>query len=293
MRNLVYCIWIMLFLTACDFRRSKSEDFVSGATTDGKGLSCNDIVMEINGKPERRKTFEYGEKLELIFNDFEGFNKKDGKCFPVLSALILKNEKDTALYSENLLDEFRDGTDLNPLQLNAFFLLAFPYQQNEKYELRIVIKDAIGDGVFTYNQPLVIQKNDLLSVSAEGYSYSNIYLWNMSNELSVFNKEISMKDQYALMLEGLQDPRRFGETVYPVLSIEIKDSQGVPILANENLLVTYQETGVLYEDVFMEKLPVTLSFNEGMVNNPCSLLLDLYEPGTNRKLEVRGELILE
>jgi hypothetical protein len=293
MRKLIFVFLSGIFFAGCDLALSTSHDLESGATITGNGLICNNILTEINGKSEKRKIFEYGEKLEIIFSDFEGFNVKEGKVYPLLSALILKNEKDTALYSENLLDEFKEGTDLNPLQLNAFFLLAFPYQQNEKYELKIVIRDAIGDGVFTYTQPLVIQKNDLLSVSAEGYTYSNIYLWDMTTELSVFEKNVSMKDQYALMLEGLQDPRRFGETIYPVISVEIKDALGMPILSNDNLLVVYENTGVLYEDVFMEKLPVTLSFNEGSVNNPCSLHLSLYEPGTPRKLEVKGELILE
>jgi hypothetical protein len=277
----------------CDFRESKSKDYTTEATTRGSGLNCGDIVMEINGKAEKRNVYEFGEKLELVFNKFEGFKSKEGKYFPILSTLVLKNGKDTALYSDNLLEEFKDGTDLNPLQLNAFFRMAFPYQNGEKYELKIVIKDAMGEGVFEYMQPFTVVKNDLLAVSSSGYSYSNIYLWNQTEDAGVFEKAIDMSDQYALMLEGLQDVRRFGETVYPVLSVDTRDANGMAILSDSNLLIHYEKSGVLYEDVFLEKLPVTLSFNEGVVNNPCSLNLILNEPGTNRKIEVSGEIVLE
>jgi hypothetical protein len=282
-----------IYLSGCDFRESKSKDFATEALTRGSGLACNDIVMEINGKPEKRNIYEYGEKLELIFNEFEGFKLKDGKYFPILSALVLKNGKDTALFSKNLLEEFKEGTDLNPLQLNAFFRMAFPYQNNESYELNILIKDAIGEGEFSYVQPFTVVENDLLTVSATGYSYSNVYLWNQTEDAGVFLKAMDMSDHYALMLEGLQDVRRFGETVYPVLSVDIRDANGMVILSDNNLLIHYEKSGVLYEDVFLEKLPVTVSFNEGIVNNPCSLNLVLYEPGTNRKLEVSGEIVLE
>lgn len=282
-----------IYLSGCDFRESKSKDFATEALTRGSGLGCNDIVMEINGKPEKRNIYEYGEKLELIFNEFEGFKLKDGKYFPILSALVLKNGKDTVLFSENLLEEFRDGTDLNPLQLNAFFRMAFPYQNNESYELNILIKDAIGEGEFSYVQPFTVVENDLLTVSTTGYSYTNVYLWNQTEDAGVFLKSMDMSDHYALMLEGLQDVRRFGETVYPVLSVDIRDANGMVILSDGNLLIHYEKSGVLYEDVFLEKLPVTLSFNEGIVNNPCSLNLMLHEPGTNRKIEVKGEIVLE
>ncbi|MDZ4752806.1 MAG: hypothetical protein SGI87_14410 [Flavobacteriales bacterium] len=281
------------FISGCGFSTSESTDLVSGARTVGDGLECNDIVMEINGIPEKRKVFEYGEKLDLIFNDFDGFELKNGKHFPILSALILRDGKDTALFSENLLDNYQEGTDLNPLQLNAFFLLSFPYQNGEKYELQIVIKDAIGTGIFRYTQPFTIRRNDLLSVKTEGYSYSNVYLWNMSKETSVFSGVMDMKDQYAIMLEGLRSELRIGETVYPILSVELMDAEGVIVLADNNLLIHYEDSGVLYEDVFLEKLPITLSFNEGEVSNPCSLKLTLYEPGSSRKMEVNGEIVLK
>lgn len=279
--------------TGCDFAHSTSQDLQSGARTTGNGLVCDDIVMEINGKPEKRKIFEFGEKVEFIFNGFDGFNTKDGKHFPILSALVLKNGTDTALFSENLLEEFKDGTDLNPLQLNAFFRMAFPHQNNESYELKILIKDAIGEGEFSYVQPFTVVENDLLTVSSAGYSYTNVYLWNQTEDAGVFLKSMDMSDHYALMLEGLQDVRRFGETVYPVLSVDIRDANGMVILSDSNLLIHYEKSGVLYEDVFLEKLPVTLSFNEGIVNNPCSLNLVLHEPGTSRKIEVKGEIVLE
>jgi len=132
-------ILIALLLGSCEFHQSVDKDLVTGATSRGDGLGCEEVSIQINGKTERRSTFIFGEKVILVFNGINGLKRENDKTYPGLSMHIVKNEKDTVLSEANLLNNLTDGTHLSPLQLQANFVAALPYKNKEKYKAHVKI----------------------------------------------------------------------------------------------------------------------------------------------------------
>ena len=94
-----------------------------------------------------------------MFDEVTGFNKKDGKVYPGMSMIIVANEKDTIGNFPDLLADLTNGTDLNPLVLNASFTTAPKYfDTTKKYKLYVKIWDKNGDGTFVYELPFTINK---------------------------------------------------------------------------------------------------------------------------------------
>ena len=87
-----------------------------------------------------------------------GFNKENGKTFPGMSMKIVANQKDTIADFPDLLADLKNGTDLNPLTLNASFTTVPEYfDTTKKYKLYVKIWDKNGDGTFSYELPFTVK----------------------------------------------------------------------------------------------------------------------------------------
>lgn len=290
MKQLKVASLLLLTITlfSCQFNQSVNKDLTTGAFSKGDGLSCEDITIKINGKAEKRNTFTYGEKVEFNFENIAGLIEEGGKAFPAMSMVIIKNEKDTAFNAPNLLTDLESGTDLSPLVLKANFISALPFENNEKYKVLIKITDKKSKGTFEYELPFTVQKNNFLKVNSKDITYSNIYLWDETEQYSVVSKEINVEHVYILILEGLNGLEVTDNKVYPVLSTEIVDNKGDTILANPNTLADYKENGVEYEQFKQAQLTVNLTFKPGKVSNPCRLKATLMDQKSNKRLETEA-----
>lgn len=284
---------LTVLLSACEFNQSVNKDLVTGAYSRGDGIGCDEVLIELNHQLENRNEFIYGEKVNFIFENVRGFSKEDGKVYPGLSMCIVKNEKDTVLNNPDLFADMGEGTDLSPLQLQANFFSSLPYENDEAYKIFIQIWDKKGDGTFSYEMPFSIEENDLLTIDNSGLSYSEIYLWDETNKLVLVNENIQSKNELILLFEDVDGFEIVNDTIYPVLSVKLFDKEGTVVLENENILREYQETGVLYEDFKGSQIPVTMTFSPGNIINPYTLNANLTDAKSDRKIEVRTELIME
>lgn len=279
----------VITFNSCQFNQSVNTDLITGAYSRGNGIGCDDVSIGINGKIEKRNEFIFGEKVNFIFNNISGLTNLDNKTYPGLSMYIVKNEKDTILSNPNLLKSLDNGTDLSPLQLQANFTSAFPYQNDEKYKVFVNIWDKKGDGKFTYELPFTIRENDLLKIENKGIEYSKIYLWNETNKQPVFDQNVSSEDLLILILDDIGGLELSNEKVYPIFSIDLLDNKGNKIISNPNLLSDYENEGVNPEDL-KNQLTAKLTFTKVEINNPCKLIVKLKDKNSTKEINIRTEL---
>ncbi len=285
-------IFILVLLTSCQFNKSVHKDLISGAYTKEDGLSCETIKIKVNGTEDNRSSYIYGEKVEFIFNNISGFEKKDGMVYPGLSILVMKNANDTMEYSPDLFSD-RGGTDISPLQLRARFVCTFPYENSEKYKVYIKIWDKNGKGTFIYEMPFNVEENKLLRVKSEGIEYSEIYLWNKSSEYMVADKHINLKDTFLLVLKGLNGITEVEGRCYPAFSIDITESKGEKALSNPDLFEESEETGLSAGDFKKNPLRIIITFTPGEMYNPCRLKASLTDRKSTKRIDIEAELEIE
>ena len=285
-KDLLTLLLLTLAFAGCQFNQSVNKDLATGAYSRGDGISSDDVKMEINGEADSRNEFVYGEKVKFIFNDITGLNKEDGKVFPGLSMFIIKNETDTILEHQDLLADMNEGTDLTPLQLQANFIAALPFQNNEAYKVYVNIWDKKGEGTYHYELPFSVKPYDFLAINAAGISYTNIYLWDETKQMVVFKKEISADNTFILILEGLDGLEVTDGKVYPAFSIDITDAQGNQILSDPNILEQYRSEGVDHTAFKEGQLPVTITFSPGEIFNPCQLKASLTDLNSDRSIDI-------
>ncbi|WP_053976613.1 hypothetical protein [Mangrovimonas xylaniphaga] len=282
-----------LTLSACQFNQSVNKDLITGAYSRGNGIGTSDISIEINGTIDNRNSFIDGEKINLIFNDVTGLNKEDGKAFPGMSMLVVKNATDTILNHTDLFADLKDGTDFSPLMLQANFMAALPHGNNETYKAFLKIWDKKGTGTFEYELPFSVSKNEILEISENHIQYSDIYLWDDTDKLVVVDESLNVKNKFVLILEGLEGFKEVEGKVHPALSIEFTDSKGTPIIRNENILEAYTLEGIDATQFRENQLPITLSFTPGQLNNPFQLKASLSDLNSDSSLYITSELILK
>ncbi len=278
-----------LLLSSCEFHQSTEKDLITGAYTRGDGLGYEDIVLKINDKAEKRNTFVFGEKVLFEFNNMTGFNQQNNKAFPALSMCIIKNEKDTVSSYPNLLDDISEGTDLYPLRLEANFTATMPHKNNEKYKLHVRIWDTKGKGNLVYEFPFTIKENKSLNIIADRMEYTSIYLWNESLKKMLVDKKVNRNDELMLLLNGINGLEIKNGKVYPVLSLELEDSEGKKIISNPNILSDYESEGISPE-ILKAQVPVTLTFSKGQLHNPYKLIAIVKDQNSSKKITVETEL---
>lgn len=274
---------------SCQFNQSVNKDLTTGAYSRGDGIGVDDISIEINGETDNRNEFVFGEKVNLVFNNVSGLTNSNGKTFPELSMYLVKNEKDTIDSNPNLLKNLNDGTDLSPLQLQANFRTALPYQDNEKYKVLIEITDKKGDGRFSYELPFTVKENDLLDINSNGIRYADIYLWNETLKQPVFDRNISTEHLLILILNDIEGLELFNDKVFPIFSLDLTDNNGNKIISNPNLLSAYDEEGVNPKDL-KSQVTAKLTFTKGQVKNPCKLTAKLKDKNSDKEVKISAEL---
>lgn len=286
---LILLTFTILF-SSCQFNQSANKDLITGAYSRGDGLGSDDVLIEVNGKVEKRNEFVFGEKVNLVFNNVTGLTKLDEKTYPGLSMYIVKNEKDTVLSNPDLLGDITDGTALSPLKLQANFRAALAYQNNEKYKAYLQIWDKKGEGKFNYELPFTIKENDLLKITNNDIEYTNIYLWNETLKQPVFDKNISPEHLFILIIEGAKGLELSDNKVFPVFSLELSDNKGGKIISNPNLLSAYKE-GV-DPKALENQLTAKISFSKGKISNPCKLVAKLKDENSSKEITVTTELVI-
>ena len=124
MKTAFYIVFFSVIFTGCHFSKSVKKDLVSGLTSVGNNLSCDDVFISVNKEKTSRKTFIYGEILYLNFNDIKGFTSLSGNVFPGLQLVVVNQAGDTLMNYDDLYTDYKDGLDYltAPLYLQILHL---------------------------------------------------------------------------------------------------------------------------------------------------------------------------
>jgi hypothetical protein len=110
----------------------------------------------------------------------------------------------------------------------------------------------------------------------------------------VTDKKLDIKDQFILIIEGLDGFDLVDGNVFPAIELAIENKNGKYIMYEENMLENTRETGVEYTALKENQVPITISFTSGFVDNPCQLkatITDLKNP--KKKISIQADAVIE
>lgn len=287
-KSITSFLLLNILFTSCQFSQSVKKDLVTGAYYKGNGISTDGVEIAINGKKENKNNFVFGDKVTFTFNNVEGLKKVDGKIFPKLAMYVLENERDTVLTFPNLLDVSEEGSKLSPLQLSIDLITALPIGDN--YKVTVEILDSKDKGTLHYEMPFKVQRSDILQINAQGLAYDNIYLWNKNEDKTIIDNTVSQNEALLLNFEGLKGMQEIEGSVYPMLSMEITDSQGRKMFSSDNLLHKLTEEGIEPKDLEKGIIYGTIYFTQGAITNPCSIKAVLKDKNGDGSIVVTGNI---
>lgn len=275
-----------LFTVSCDFSKSVYKDLQTGMVIKGDGLSCEEVYLTIGEETIHRNTFTYGEKLNLNFNNIEGFERLGNHVFPGMNLSVVSQNGDTMIYNQDLYAGLTDGTDHTPLLLTSDVVLADPIHSNETYTLFIRIWDKKGDGVFTAKLDFNVVPNDQIEIVTNGISYQEIYLYSQQRGNVITDNTAFFDENVYIIFEGLEGLVKEGEMISAGMSLSLKDAAGNLILNEADLLGTSEYK---YSDIHA-RLSANFIVTGSEINNPVLCEVTIWDKRGDDKLKASAQI---
>jgi hypothetical protein len=281
-----------MVLTGCQFSRSVKKDLISGLTSSGNGLTCEEVYLSVNNKRTSSPSFNYGELVYLIFRDIKGFKQENGNSFPFMQILVTGMSGDTLLLVDDLYSEYKGGMNYSPLQLTATLTVATPMKSGSEYLLNVVIKDRKGPGVYTSKLKFTIKGNDNIKVEPLNVSYNEIYLFSKGNNKVITDGKISSDDEIYIIVEGLKGFKEENGMVFPGLSLKGTDSAGTVAMNYEDMFSVYNAEGIAVSD-FNARVSAHFKLTGSEFSNPLHIELVLWDKKSSAKLRIVTDLTVK
>ena len=289
MKNKVFIIALALFtIQSCEFDKSINTDLLTGISTKGDGLSCENVYLSIGDQETNSTTYVYGETFYVNFNDINGFTKVGESVFPGLGLFVLSAEGDTVMQEHDLYADSTKGFALSPLLLSTNITVATPMLSNKKYSLYINIWDKKGKGTFTAKMDFNIVPNEHIKIESSNVKYDNIYLFSEKNNTTITDNKVTMGDNNFLIFEGLTGFKDENGKANFGLSIKATDATGT-IIVNEADLIG--EAGMDIAELNKQIAP-NIIFSGSEIKNPISLEIVIWDKASEAKIKASSNLEL-
>lgn len=290
MKNIIIVLGLsLLTLISCDFSKSVNVNLVTGLSTKGDGLSCEDVYLSDGENEINRSSFVYGELFTVYFENIEGFSKSDNNVFPGMSLSVKGEDGEVVLEYDDLYADYTDGVDLSPLVLSAVITAAKPMASNSNYTLLINIWDKKGEGTLEAKLDFDIVLNEHIKIEANGVSYDEIYLFSQERGVTITGNSAFFNENIYLMFEGLEGFSAEGGNVFAGLSITAKDANGEVILSEEDLL---GDSGMEISE-FSSQLAPNISFSDPEIKSPVAFEIVIWDKKSENRIQTKVELNLE
>lgn len=292
MKTIIPLILFSLVLTGCHFSKSVKKDFVSGLTTTGNLISCNDVFLSSGGKRTSEDNFIYGEKFTINYNDIRGFNRENGSVFPSMFLAVTDIKGDTVMNTEDLYSSYKDGLTFDPLKLVADLTVASPMQSGNEYNLSVSIRDRKGSGTYTSKFKFTVRHDDKIVADTENVKYDELYLFSRGNNKVITDGRIKFNDEVYMIIEGLKGFKEENGFVFPGLSLTGTDSENNKILNYSDMFSEYSEKG-LSESDFSSRVSTHFKLQGTKFNNPLHVELVIWDKKGNSKIKAKTDMIVE
>ncbi|MCX6260856.1 MAG: hypothetical protein NTY95_08465, partial [Bacteroidia bacterium] len=203
MKPTLTLFFLLLVLNSCNFSKSAKKDLMSGLSSTGNSISCEDVYLTVNNERITRNSFIYGETFFLNFSDVKGFAKENGNVFPGMNLVVVNPAGDTMMQTNDLMSKYADGMNYSPLILTADLTLAAPIKSKAEYTAFVNIWDKKGAGTFRSKFDFKVRENDKISIESSKVKYDEVYLYSKGNEKVITDNKIKLSDDTYIIIEGL------------------------------------------------------------------------------------------
>ncbi len=292
MKTILPVFLISVAFTACKFSKSVEKDLISGLTSTGSDLTCEDVYLKINDEKTSRSTFSYGETFYICFDDIKGFASENGYVFPGMKIVITNPSGDTLMRADDLYEDYTQGMNFSPLQLTTDLTVADPISSKGEYKLSIIIWDKKGTGTFRSELEFNVVENESISVSPKDVTYGEIYLFSQGNNNVIADNIVNFDDNIYIIAEGLKGFSEENGMVFPGMQLRGTDSSGDVILDYDDLFSDYSESGIAASD-FSSRVSAHFMLAGTTFNNPLRCELKIWDKKSNASLTVKTEMIVK
>ena len=292
MKTTFALIFVSLVLTGCNFSKSAKKDLISGLSSTGNNISCDDVYLTVNDARTARNSFIYGETFFLNFGDVTGFKKENGNVFPGMNLLVVNTAGDTMFQTSDLMSKYPEGMNFTPLLLTADLTLAAPIKSNAEYTAIINIWDKKGEGTYRSKFDFKVLGNDKIRIESSGTTFDEVYLFSQGNDKVITDNKIKFNDNIYIIIEGLKGFNETGGMVFPGLSIKASDSANNVVLESDDLFADYSTSGIAAADM-AERVSAHFSIPGPQFNNPLRCELTVWDKKSIAKIKVNTDMVLE
>lgn len=292
MRKALFVLCIPVIITGCKFSRSVEMDLLSGLTSAGKDLSCEEVYMEVNEERTTRSRFIYGETFFIFFDNVTGLVSEKGNFFPGMAISVTDIAGDTLLTADDLYEGYTEGMNFSPLRLSADLTVADPIKSKGEYKLTIFIWDKKGTGTYRSELNFEVIQNDKIEARTKGVTYSELYLYSQGYNKVITDNLINYDDNIYIIAEGLKGFYEENGKVYPGMQLIGTDSQGEIILSYDDLFADYTGSDIDASE-FSARVSANFRLTGMEFNNPLRCEVKIWDKRSNVSLTVTTEMIVK
>jgi hypothetical protein len=292
MKNTFYVILFSIVIAGCHFSRSVKKDFVSGLTSTGSGLTCEEVYLKVNDERTDRNSFIYGEIVNLVFEDVKGFKQENGKSFPKMQIIVNSLSGDTVFFADNLYSEYTEGMNFSSLQLTGDLTVAAPIKTGGEYLLTVTIKDRKGAGIYLSKLKFSVKGNDKIKIEPLNVSYNEVYLYSQGKNKVINDGMISFDDNIYILAEGIKGFKEENGLVFPGISFRGSDASGKAIFNYEDMFSDYSTTGIAVSD-FNTKISAHFKLTGSEFNNPLHAVIIIWDKKSSARMKISTDMTVK
>ncbi|MFO7851198.1 MAG: hypothetical protein ACQERS_03325 [Bacteroidota bacterium] len=285
----VVIVLLMVALISCDSGKSVSKDLVTGLTTHGDGLSCEDVYLSDGEKKINRNTFTYGEKVYVNFENIEGFKKEDGYAFPGMEMIVINQAGDTVMIYPDLYADYQDGIDISPLLLQANLTVADPMHSGNEYTLIINIWDEKGEGTFKAKMDFDVIPDEQIKIENNDLSYDEVYLFTEEVNNVVIGNEANFNENIYLIFEGLEGFQEEDGEIFIGLSLTVRDAEGEILIDEADLI----GDSSLQAPQVKDQLAPNFIIRDTTISTPVTCEIEIWDKKSDKNIKASLNLNLK
>ena len=283
-RNQILTLAILGLMTACNFSKSVSKDLMTGLSTEGNGLSADEVYISNGNQTVTDNTFVYGDQIFINFENVDGFVIENGNIYPEMQVVVVSKAGDTVLQNTNLLGgKAIEGISAN---LKGNVTLAAPIYSGDTYTVNYTITDTKGVGTFSSELELKLERDAKIKLNQSGLSLKEAYIFNQDNRTVITNGQIGFDKNILLDLQGLSGYKMLSERASLGMLVKVTDAKGKIILDLPDLL----ENRELTETQIQTGLGSSIIINRGLLANPITWEVKVWDKYSGTTLTVKTEV---
>ncbi|WP_165750098.1 hypothetical protein [Cellulophaga sp. Z1A5H] len=275
-------------ITSCNFNKSVSKDFITGISTQGNGLSAEQIFVTVNNEKVSDNEFYYGQNIYINFENMDGFVVENNTYHPQMEVTLVSKAGDTIMYEPNLLSQ-NTGFDVSLKTLTGNMILARPIYSGEDYLLKYVITDKNGAGTFSSSLKFDIVPDPAIKIAKKGLDFKEGYLLSLTKNAVINDGKVDFEEVILMDFQDVSGYTMVNGLVELGLKIRVTDANDTVILNMEDVFGEQYTS----EAEIKRGVGAQLKLNKGELKNPINFQVTIWDKNSDARLDAETELIVE